>query len=81
MPAYHRLDLGINFKKDTKWGQRVWSFGAYNVYNRKNPFYLQFSSQMVDSGKGDQSVVYQKVLKQYSLFPLIPSISYSFKIK
>ncbi len=75
MPAYHRLDIGINFKKETKWGQRIWSFGAYNVYNRKNPFYLQFSQQYLDDG------TYKKVLKQYSLFPLIPSISYSFKIK
>lgn len=74
MPAYHRLDLGINFKKDTKWGERVWSLGAYNVYNRKNPFYLQFDNELV-SGK------FITVLKQYSLFPIIPSISYSFKIK
>ncbi len=75
MPAYHRLDIGINFKKSTKWGQRVWSFGAYNLYNRQNPFYLQFAQQYLDDG------TYKKVLKQYSLFPLIPSISYSFKIK
>ncbi len=80
MPAYHRLDIGINFKKLTKWGQRVWSFGAYNLYNRKNPFYLQFSTQAL-TNKTDNSVTFKRVLKQYSLFPLIPSISYSFKIK
>jgi hypothetical protein len=75
MPAYHRLDIGINFRKDTKWGERVWSFGAYNVYNRKNPFYLAFDQQYVENAPP------KTVLKQYSLFPIIPSISYSFKIR
>ena len=76
MPAYHRLDIGINFRKEKKWGERVWSFGAYNVYNRKNPFYLQFGLEY--NGPMDKATT---VLKQYSLFPIIPSISYSFKIR
>jgi outer membrane receptor for ferrienterochelin and colicin len=76
MPAYHRLDIGINFRKERKWGERVWSFGAYNVYNRKNPFYLQFGLEY--NGPMERATT---VLKQYSLFPIIPSISYSFKIR
>lgn len=68
MPAYHRLDVGINFNKDTKWGHSTWSFGLYNAYNRKNPFYLAFG---YDNNNN-------RVLKQYSLFPIIPSIRYSF---
>lgn len=80
MPAYHRLDLGINFRKETKWGERTWSIGAYNVYNRKNAFYLQFSSEYQPVGTSNV-VTYKTVLKQYSLFPIIPSISYSFKFK
>ena len=35
MQAYHRLDLGANFRKKKKWGERTWSIGAYNAYNRK----------------------------------------------
>jgi len=73
MPAYHRLDLGINFRKETKWGQRTWSFGVYNAYNRKNPFIMMFD------GYYDSNDNYINQLKQYSLFPIIPSISYSFK--
>jgi outer membrane receptor for ferrienterochelin and colicin len=76
MPAYHRLDIGINFRKEKKWGERVWSFGAYNVYNRKNAFYLQFGLEY--DGPMDKPTT---VLNQYSLFPIIPSISYSFKIR
>ena len=65
LPAYHRLDFGINkHKKRKKWDSTL-SLGAYNVYNRKNPFfaYLDYEDN-------------QRVAKQVSLFPIIPSISY-----
>jgi outer membrane receptor for ferrienterochelin and colicin len=75
MPAYHRLDIGINFNKEKKWGHRTWSISVYNAYNRKNPFFLNFDQIRGASGYSET------VLKQYSLFPIIPSLSYSFKIK
>jgi len=65
LPAYHRLDFGINkHKKRKKWDSTL-SLGAYNLYNRKNPFfaYLDYEDN-------------QRVAKQVSLFPIIPSISY-----
>jgi hypothetical protein len=68
--AYHRMDIGFNHSKVTKWGSRTWSFGLYNAYNRKNPFYYQITHD----NQG------QKALERVSLFPLIPSVSYSFKI-
>ena len=69
MPAYHRLDFSVNFNKQKKYGKRIWSVGAYNLYNRKNPFYMDFG---YDSH-------HNRVLKQYSLFPIIPSISYKYE--
>ena len=74
IPAYHRLDVGINLHKEKKWGEAVWSFGLYNAYSRQNPFYVEYGFLM-----NDFSFNPQKVLKQISLFPIIPSISYSFK--
>lgn len=71
MPSYHRLDVGVNIHKDHKWGKSTWSFGVYNAYNRKNPFYLDFGYIKTNPDK--------YVLKQISLFPVIPSVSYSFK--
>jgi len=68
MPAYHRLDVGLNFVKERKYGTRTWSFGAYNAYSRQNPFYVAFGYN--DNGK--------RVLYQYSLFPLIPSVSWKY---
>ncbi|MBI4649617.1 MAG: TonB-dependent receptor [Bacteroidia bacterium] len=68
MPSYHRLDLSVNFHKKLKWGERILCVGVYNAYNRKNPFFLRFEP------RDDETV-----LVQYSLFPIIPSISYNFK--
>jgi hypothetical protein len=70
MPSYHRLDVGVNIHKPKKWGEATWSFGLYNAYNRQNPFYLDIG--YLKNGN-------EKVLKQISLFPILPSISYSFK--
>ena len=69
MPSYHRLDVSVNIKKEMKWGERTLSFGVYNAYSRQNPFYLEFTR----NENGDPQ------LSQFSLFPIIPSITYSFK--
>ena len=68
-PAYHRLDIGVNWHKVREWGKTTWSLGLYNVYNRQNPFYLFFGYD--DYGN--------RALKQMSIFMLIPSISFSFE--
>jgi len=70
MPAYHRMDIGFNKTNQVKWGESVWSFSIYNVYNRQNAFFI--SRQQSNDGS------YKLV--QVSLFPLIPSVSWRFKI-
>jgi hypothetical protein len=70
MPAYHRLDIGFNRTKKVKWGETVLSISAYNVYNRKNAFYIY-----TENGNNGTTK-----LKQVSLFPIIPSISWKFKV-
>ena len=73
-PSYHRLDLGVNFHKEIPWGKRTWSLGFYNIYSRQNPFFLFFDQEYNDDEQASENV-----LKQISLFPIIPSISYSVK--
>lgn len=68
-PAYHRLDMSITYTKTKSWGEASWQLGVYNAYNRVNIFYMDFGYDDNDN----------KVLKGYSLFPIIPSISYAFK--
>lgn len=66
---YNRLDLGVNFHKQKKHGIRTWNFSVYNAYNQLNPFMVYQSSDIYGN----------PVLKQLSIFPIIPSISYSYK--
>ncbi len=75
-PSYHRLDLGVNFHKKKKWGERTWSVGLYNAYFRQNYFFI-FVDYDYDHYNGTGKP--QKVLKQVSLFPGMPYVSYSFK--
>lgn len=70
MRSYHRLDVGITFTKEKRKYTRSWSFGAYNAYNRKNPFFL-FVDFDFDTDRN--------VLKQSSLFPIIPYFSWKFE--
>ena len=74
MRAYHRFDFNIDLRKQKKRYTRVWSIGAYNVYNRKNPFFLQTRDRF-DSDKN--KVVTELV--EVALFPVIPSIAYKFE--
>ena len=76
MPSYHRLDLGFNFHKKKAWGERVWRVGVYNLYSRRNPFfiYTKNDTSLDKSGNLVQTISF----KQVSLFPIIPSVTYSF---
>ncbi|KAF5434402.1 hypothetical protein C5S36_05165, partial [Candidatus Methanophagaceae archaeon] len=66
LPSYHRLDLNVLFEKKKKRGVRTWQIGVYNAYYRKNIFFLYYKN----SGKD---------LYKFTLFPIVPSFSYSFK--
>jgi len=75
MPNFHRLDIGFNFRKDKKWGTRIWSAGIVNVYGRQNPFFLYFDDN-TDSNTGETDWS----LKQFSLFPFpIPYVRFTIK--
>lgn len=68
LPAYHRLDVGINFRRTTKRGfERIWNVSIYNAYCRMNPFYTKIERQADGSFRG----------KAIGLFPIIPSFSYT----
>lgn len=74
MPDYHRLDIGANFhfpRKKNRKGEHLLGISVYNVYNNKNPFMVYVGTK--DDGSGDPA------LRQVSIFPILPSISYSFK--
>ncbi len=70
MPMYHRLDIGANYHKQKKWGESIWSFSVYNAYSRLNPFYLYVAQY----SNGEKKLI------KVALFPIIPSVSWKFKI-
>lgn len=78
LPSYHRLDLGFNFHKQLRKGIRTWSFGLYNAYNRFNPF-MVYPSTTYHYNQTTNASETRRVLKQISLFPMIPSVSYAHK--
>jgi hypothetical protein len=75
MRAYHRFDLDLSKTKKKKWGEVVNSFSIYNVYSRRNPYYLYFQRGYTNNGVEERKPSYRQV----SLFPIIPSFSKAFK--
>ena len=73
MPAFHRLDLGINYCRKKKQTERLWGLGVINTYGRQNPFLIYYKS---DNELNSQ----QRTWEQLSVFSYpIPYIKYSFK--
>lgn len=62
----HRLDIAVTFEKQKKIFTRTWTVGIFNVYNRRNPFYVNLG---FDQNGG-------RTLSQVSLLPIMPNISY-----
>jgi len=74
MPDYHRMDIGLTwYLKDKKKFEHNLNISIYNLYARENAFTITFEEDPDDSSK-TQAV-------QTTLFKLIPSITYNFKLK
>ena len=77
LPSYHRLDLGAVLtpkKNENRKCKSEWVFSVYNVYNRKNPYFIYFD-QTGSLGQGNLQIQ----AKQVSIFPVIPSVTWNFK--
>jgi hypothetical protein len=82
---YHRMDIGMNFHKQKQNGVRTWNISFYNLYNNNNPFMVYPSEtwEPVPStnpqNTGYTEYTSRKVFKQISIFPVMPSLTYSYK--
>jgi hypothetical protein len=77
MADYHRLDFAATYTpkhKSTSKTTTNWVFSVYNIYSRKNPYFIYFD-QEGSAATGNLSVV----AKQVSLFPIIPSVTWNVK--
>jgi hypothetical protein len=77
LPPYHRLDISATYtpQKKIKRFQGYWVFSIYNLYNRKNPYFIYFDQS---GSPSNGSVKIQA--KQVSLFPILPSVTWNFKL-
>jgi len=74
LPDYHRLDVSVTLRSKDKPGRKwqgEWNFSAYNAYNRKNPWVINFLSE-----QDNPDVTYAEMTY---LFAIVPSITYNFK--
>lgn len=71
---YHRLDLGFEYQLNPRWGEADLTFGVYNAYNRRNPYFIFFEQE---ASKSDGSPNFKA--KLVSLFPVLPSFSFNYR--
>ncbi|MCB0662468.1 MAG: carboxypeptidase-like regulatory domain-containing protein [Saprospiraceae bacterium] len=78
MSDYHRLDLSVEFiKKRPNW-ERKWVISIYNTYNHNNPYFIYPDTETTFDSNGNP-VDTERVFKEVSILPIIPSVSYQFK--
>jgi len=78
LPVSHCLNLGINFRKQKKHGERIWNFGIYNAYNAMTPHFVYKATVVAETGENG-TYEDRSVLKKLTIFPFIPSFTYTFK--
>ncbi len=73
MPNYHRLDVSATYDPKVKNKRFLgsWTFGLYNVYNRKNAYIIDFRDK---EGSPNVTEAYK-----VALFGIIPSVTWNFK--
>jgi hypothetical protein len=77
IPAYHRLDLSLNYapnKKPEKRFKSEYNVSIYNVYSRLNTYFIYYKVE----GDVLQGNLDTKAIK-VSIFPIIPSFTWNFK--
>ncbi len=75
LPAFHHLDVGCNYRKRHGKLEHVLNISIYNVYSRQNVFSVYTDYRLDDAGN------FKLHIKQLSLFPILPSVSYTLNLR
>lgn len=76
LPVYHRLDVGINIYRSLRRGRTgIWNVSLYNAYSRMNPIMIEKNNQK----QSMDGTPLAPRFRQFALFPIIPSVSYTYK--
>lgn len=81
LPSSHRLNIGLNLRKQKRHGERIWNFSIYNVANVMNPNLVYSEMDYTDdSSAAGQAFTASKIrMMKITLLPVMPSINYTFK--
>ena len=77
LPLSHHLNLGANFHHKTRRGESIWGVSVYNAYRQLNPN-LVFFHYETERHEGSEPVT-NLVMDKITIFPLIPSVSYTYQ--
>lgn len=81
MPGYHRLDVAFtyNFLTTRRQREAAWNFGVYNLYNRANPYYLEFKTINRATGTPPVFTFDRNQISKQAVLPILPYVSYQIK--
>lgn len=74
LPAFHRLDLNFRVYKKYPKVETFWNFGIFNVYNRRNPYFLFLRADYSENANSPEIKV-----RKMSLLPILPEVNFGFK--
>jgi len=77
LPPSHRLDFSVDFRKVKKNGERIWSFGVFNLYGAKNPDWVISVSDFSIEENGTTGLNYHLVKRSFLTF--LPSVCYTYR--
>jgi hypothetical protein len=75
LPSFQHLDLSFTYRKQVRKLEHAFNLSIYNVYNHFNIFTVYATYRT--NADGSVSLNYKKL----SLFPVLPSISYTFSFR
>lgn len=67
LPPYHRMDIGVHYKKKIRIGEQSFSLDIFNVYDRKNAVSIYYWDNYS--------------FKYNYLLPIIPSVTYTLRFR
>lgn len=79
LPPNHHLDLSLNLRKQKKHGERIWNFGVYNVYARRNPNVLEYDVYGSAFGNAEKDYFARVKVRQTSFLIFVPSFNYIYR--
>ena len=78
LPPSHHLNVGANFHKKKRHGERIWSLSVYNLYRQLNPN-LVFFHYETERATPESEPQTKLVMDKLTLLPFVPSVSYTYQ--